>query len=97
MNAKHTFRNQFNELLARLSEPRRFIQALIGPRQVGKTTILKRLADENRDNTIYASADEPSVKGALWIEQHWLRARQLAQEHPSRRAYLILDEERIHL
>jgi uncharacterized protein len=29
----------FKQLLERLQEPRKFIQVLLGPRQVGKTTL----------------------------------------------------------
>ena len=29
----------FNQLIGRIREPRRFIQVLLGPRQVGKTTL----------------------------------------------------------
>ena len=32
-------RPQFKTLFSRLSEPRRFIQVVAGPRQVGKTTL----------------------------------------------------------
>ena len=36
-------RKSFEVILERLKEPRRFIQSLIGPRQVGKTTAQKNL------------------------------------------------------
>ena len=39
-------RKTFEVLLKRLQEPRRFIQSLIGPRQVGKTTLARQAADE---------------------------------------------------
>lgn len=39
-------RKSFEELLKRLQEPRRFIQSLIGPRQVGKTTLSRQVTDE---------------------------------------------------
>ena len=32
-------------LSSRLSEPRRFLQVLVGPRQVGKTTVVRQLLD----------------------------------------------------
>jgi predicted AAA+ superfamily ATPase len=32
-------RPMFQELIKRLGEPRKFIQVLLGPRQVGKTTL----------------------------------------------------------
>lgn len=31
------------QIIKRTNEPRRFIQVLVGPRQVGKTTLIKQL------------------------------------------------------
>ncbi len=39
-------RYQFNVLKERLHEPRRFIQAIVGPRQIGKSTMVKQVLDE---------------------------------------------------
>ena len=39
-------RKAFEILLKRLREPRRFIQSLLGPRQVGKTTLARQVSDE---------------------------------------------------
>ena len=33
-------RHHFQELIKRMKEPRRFIQVIIGPLQVGKTTLV---------------------------------------------------------
>ena len=35
-------RTLFETLVARLDEPRGFMQVLIGPRQVGKTTLIRQ-------------------------------------------------------
>ena len=40
-------RAEIKELTARLKEPRKFIQVIVGPRQVGKTTMVSQ-ADECR-------------------------------------------------
>ena len=40
-------RGQIKELISRLLEPRRTIQVVAGPRQIGKTTIVKQLLSEN--------------------------------------------------
>ena len=50
-------RPPFDFLLKRLQEPRRFIQSLIGPRQVGKTTIARQVADELGVPSRYITAD----------------------------------------
>lgn len=36
-------RKELKQLSLRLQEPRRFMQVLIGPRQVGKTTLVRQL------------------------------------------------------
>ena len=77
-------------LKARLMEARRFIQVIVGPRQVGKTTMVRTVLQELSSPSIFASADEVAVPGGAWIEQQWERARQLLQTHPD--AILALDE-----
>lgn len=68
-------RPQAAELRRRLAEPRRFIQVVAGPRQVGKTTLVQQLADEFGPGFRYASADEPTLRGPDWIAQQWEAAR----------------------
>ncbi len=69
------------------------MQALVGPRQVGKTTAARQLAAELELPVQFASADEPVAKDGHWIEQQWEagRARCRAQAGP-RPALLIIDE-----
>jgi len=80
-------------LLKRLSEPRRFIQVLSGPRQTGKTTVALQGMAGCKFASHYASADEPTLKDRTWIEQQWetARARLNVPEH-GEKAVLILDE-----
>lgn len=74
----------------RLSEPRRFIQVLLGPRQVGKTTSIRQVLDAIDQPHWYASADRPSLQDVDWIQQEWDKARALVVEGHS--AVLVLDE-----
>ena len=62
-------RNILQLLFDRFLEPRRFIQVLYGPRQVGKTTIAQQLLDKICFKSIYASADLPTLEDTFWIEQ----------------------------
>jgi predicted AAA+ superfamily ATPase len=81
-----------DELLKRLKEPRRFLQVLAGPRQVGKTTLVRQVMAASDLPAHYASADEPSLRGdRTWLEQQWDIARLKAAEAKSG-ALLVLDE-----
>ena len=80
-------------LTARLvDEPRRFIQVLAGPRQVGKTTLAMQVVDLCAAAAHYATADDPVFRGAAWIEEQWHLGRVQAWDNPSRGAILVLDE-----
>ena len=79
-------------LTERLAEPRRFLQVVAGPRQVGKTTLVQAVvADAGLAHRI-ASADEPTLRGHEWIAQQWDAARRLAADTGKSGAVLVLDE-----
>lgn len=77
-------------IINRLKEERRFIQVLIGPRQVGKTTLIQQALTQCDQPHLYASADEPSLKGLGWIEQQWNIARIKTKSQSN--FILVLDE-----
>jgi uncharacterized protein len=79
-------------LAARLSEPRRFLQAVAGPRQVGKTTLVQDVVEASGLPARFASADEPTLRGASWIEQQWEATRLAAVDTGDGGAVLVLDE-----
>jgi len=83
-------RPQFETLVTRLTEPRHFIQVLAGPRQAGKTTLLLQASDELEIPLRYVSADEPTLRGASWIDQQWAIARLEAKAVNN--AVLVFDE-----
>lgn len=57
------YRRPYAAVLAhRLSEPRRFIQVLAGPRQVGKTTLAQQVVESAGLPVVFASADEPTFR-----------------------------------
>lgn len=85
-------RPQLGTLLARIREPRRFIQVLAGPRQTGKTTLARQAMEVSGLPAHYASADEPSLRDRAWLEAQWDAARLLARDAGKRGALLILDE-----
>lgn len=77
----------------RAQEQRRFIQALIGPRQTGKTTLARQVMEAFTGPCHYATADEPALKDLAWLEQQWEVGRTFvkrAGEHSP--GLLIIDE-----
>ncbi|HOI32121.1 MAG: ATP-binding protein [Bacteroidales bacterium] len=82
----------FNELAARLTEPRRFIQVLVGPRQTGKTTLILQLLEHLKSNHRYETADAVPATSSIWIEQIWEAARLQANNSPDEEMILVIDE-----
>jgi uncharacterized protein len=86
----------FASFCARLSEPRRFLQVVAGPRQVGKTTMVRQalaaLVQPPRKQVAQhsVSADNPGLVGASWLRAQWETARALAQQAGA--CILVLDE-----
>ncbi len=78
-----------SELERRLRGPRSFIQAVWGPRQVGKTTSVTHVLSALNMPHQYASADSPATQSTVWLRQQWEAARALAENGP---AILALDE-----
>jgi predicted AAA+ superfamily ATPase len=88
--------NIHDELLKRLHEKRRFVQVLAGPRQTGKTTVVRQVMADSKLPTHYASADEPTLRDRAWLEQQWDGARLKARANPAG-ALLVLDEiQKVH-
>jgi len=85
-------RPQAAVLAARLAEPRRHIQVVAGPRQVGKTTLVQQVVEAAGVPVRNASADEPTLRGPQWIEQQWQAARLAAGDAGRAGAVLVLDE-----
>lgn len=81
-------RKQVKIIRERLSEPRRTIMALVGPRQVGKTTLIKQALEGAQVPVTYANADGVVRSGQEWLEDLWERARPTANGS----AVLVIDE-----
>lgn len=79
-------------VVGRLKEPRRFIQVLAGPRQVGKTTLIQQAMDAVDLPAHYASADDPVGRDLDWLRAQWDIGRLAARDGGRRGAVLVLDE-----
>jgi len=77
-------------LRKRINQEPKFIQIVVGPRQVGKTTAVRQLEQLSDMPSLYAASDVAGIADPNWIRTAWARARALAARgHP---ALLILDE-----
>ncbi len=79
-----------SKLIQRMAEPRRFLQVLAGPRQVGKTTLARQLMKAHGDRSSYSTADGLAPENTIWIEQQWEAARFRCRQAGS--WLLVLDE-----
>jgi predicted AAA+ superfamily ATPase len=77
-------------MIARLEEPRRFIQVVAGPRQVGKSTLVQQVTESLAVPVRQASADEPGLRSTDWIAQQWEAARLAMDDKVG--GVLVLDE-----
>jgi predicted AAA+ superfamily ATPase len=78
-------------LAARLAEDAARIQVVSGPRQVGKTTLVKQSLRDLELPSHYASADDPTLRDAVWLDAQWEKGRRLARNRRGG-AILAIDE-----
>jgi hypothetical protein len=83
-------RPYYTKIRERLGLNRKFIQVMMGPRQVGKTTIVRQLLEKYSFPWHYASADEATQP--LWLQQQWETIRLKARSAASSEALLVIDE-----
>ena len=85
-------RQEYDVLRRRLGEPRKFIQVVLGPRQIGKTTVVRQVLHDINKPQLYFSADDIAVAGSAWLASCWTAARLEAQTHPDAGCVLVIDE-----
>ena len=78
------------QLVERMSEPRHFMQIVVGPRQTGKTTAVLQALERLNLPRRFVTADDPNLASALWIQNEWEQAR--AQAKAAGEALLVIDE-----
>jgi len=84
-------RPHLQQLIRRVKEPRRFIQVVMGPRQVGKTTLVNQLLQKIPFPSLYISADDSSVN-PVWLNQQWEITRQKCKSTEDGIFLLVIDE-----
>ncbi|MGC9472106.1 MAG: ATP-binding protein [Bacteroidales bacterium] len=85
-------RHYFDLLDRRLKEPRKFIQVISGPRQVGKTTLVQQWIKEHLEKSHYGAADAATGMSGSWIEQQWEKCRLDMKTLGKKEMILFLDE-----
>lgn len=85
-------RRQFNELKSRIEEARNKIQVISGPRQVGKSTLVKQVLKEISIDFTFISADNVEKNNVSWINEVWETARQRMKLKKEREYLLVIDE-----
>jgi predicted AAA+ superfamily ATPase len=89
-SSEHGYQAVAQTLRRRLEEhPPTRLQLLVGPRQVGKTTLLLELESRHKSRTIYVSADAPEAALPNWADGLWRQALDRAGREP---AILLIDE-----
>lgn len=85
-------RRQFNELKYRIEEARNKIQVISGPRQVGKSTLVKQVLKEISIDFTFISADNVEKNNVSWINEVWETARQRMKLKKTSEYLLVIDE-----
>lgn len=76
----------------RIIEQRRFIQVILGPRQVGKTTLVNQLVRQLPIPYVFESADAVSASNSAWLVQVWETARLKMKASGALEYLLVIDE-----
>lgn len=85
-------RKQFGTLKERILEPRKFIQVLAGPRQVGKSTLVNQVLAQMGIPHVIEVADVVDSKDSDWIHRVWEAARTTMMLRGIEEFLLVIDE-----
>lgn len=86
------YRVDFETVKERVQEDRKFIQVILGPRQVGKTTMINQLLPQLSIPNLYESADAVLAKNSAWLTQIWESARLQMKISGAKEFLLVIDE-----
>ena len=83
---------EYHKIKTRLEEERRFIQVVMGARQIGKSTVVKQVLNDISIPFLFYSADNVPATNSSWISNCWAAARSLKQHNESKTIILAIDE-----
>ena len=85
-------RPHLQQIIKRMEEPRKFIQVIFGPRQVGKTTLVNQMVKKYSFGSSVVSADAIDAYNTYWLEQQWELARIKLTQSGGEELLLVVDE-----
>lgn len=85
-------RKQFGTLKGRILEPRKFMQVVAGPRQVGKSTLVGQVLEQVSIAHVIEVADGVDPKDSDWIHRVWEAARATMTIRGVEEYLLVIDE-----
>lgn len=85
-------RAEYQVITRRLKEPRRFVQVVMGPRQVGKSTVVKQVLKDLDAPYMFYSADNVPATNGGWISNCWAAVRSLMSSNGWKSVVLVIDE-----
>lgn len=87
-----TQRPYFELVTKRIQEPRKFLQIIEGPRQVGKSTLIKGVLKNLDIPWLHFAADNVPVSQNYWISECWNTARQRMEIEHLDELLIVIDE-----
>lgn len=85
-------RSEYQIIKKRIEEPRKFIQVVMGPRQVGKSTVVRQvLADVSQPYSMF-TADAVPAGNLFWISECWETVRRKMKAEGAEEYILVIDE-----
>ena len=85
-------RSEYQVIKRRLLEPRKFIQVVMGPRQVGKSTVVKQVLQDLDEPYQLFSADNVPASNTAWVSNCWAAVRSLLENKSLGCIILVIDE-----
>ena len=82
----------YQTIKSRLEEPRRFIQVLMGARQIGKSTVVKQVLQDLDIPFRFFSADNVPATSGEWISECWEAVRTIKRAQGLSTVILVIDE-----
>ena len=85
-------RLEYQTIKTRLEEPKRFIQVVMGPRQVGKSTVVRQVLNDLEEPYQLFSADNVPASNSAWVSNCWAATRTLMETKGYKTIILVIDE-----